>query len=41
VTAIPGEDAGRQLSGPLTGHEVIDLSLTLAERLPGNWPGGR
>jgi kynurenine formamidase len=30
---------GRELTDLLAGHEVIDLTLPLAEHLPGTWPG--
>jgi kynurenine formamidase len=35
----PGGDVGRQLTELLAGHETVDLTLPLAEQLPGTWPG--
>jgi kynurenine formamidase len=36
---VPGGDPGHQLSELLAGHETVDLTLPLAEQLPGTWPG--
>ncbi len=35
----PGTDVGQQLSELLAGHGTVNLTLPLAEQLPGTWPG--
>jgi kynurenine formamidase len=47
MTAVPPDstdhasvgDVGRELTDLLAGHAVIELTLPLAEHLPGTWPG--
>ncbi len=39
MTAAPHADVASQLSAILAGHQVVDLSLPLAEELPCTWPG--
>jgi hypothetical protein len=47
MTAVPADstgrasvvDVGREVTDLLAGHEVIDLTLPLAEQLPRTWPG--
>jgi hypothetical protein len=47
MTVVPADstghasvgDVGRELTDRLAGHEVIEVTLSLAEHLPGTWPG--
>jgi len=39
VTAQAGEDVGRLLAVVFATHELVDLTVPLAEHLPCTWPG--
>jgi kynurenine formamidase len=39
MTAVEGTATSTPLAQALVGHRIVDLSLTLDDRLPGVWPG--